>query len=83
MTDAGWRVVYVPAAKILHYGGKSTSLKPAKSYWWHHRSLYRYFKKHYGKYWLLNFFLGLGLLGHFVFWWIFSRSFGNGNGSEK
>jgi N-acetylglucosaminyl-diphospho-decaprenol L-rhamnosyltransferase len=33
--DAGWRVIYLPAAQVIHYGGKSKV---------------RYFRKHHGRF---------------------------------
>jgi len=82
MTDEGWRVVFVPQAKVLHKGGKSTALKPARCYWWHHKSLYRYFAKHNRRLFLLNWLLGLGLGGHFVFWWLFRKLGFSKNGTK-
>ncbi len=82
MFDSGWRVVFVPQAHVKHIGAKSTSLKPARCYWWHHKSLYRYFAKHKKNTMFLNWVLGLGLVGHFVLWWVL-RKFGiSKNGSK-
>jgi GT2 family glycosyltransferase len=82
MSEAGWRVVFVPQAKVLHVGGKSTALRPAKCYWWHHKSLYRYFAKHNRGFFLLNWLLGLGLVGHFFFWWLFRKLGLSKNGTK-
>ncbi len=69
MKDAGWRVVFIPKAKVAHLGGASTARHPSKSYAWHHKSLFRYFMKHHP--WLLpiNLVFGLGLLVHYSLWW--------------
>jgi len=82
MFQAGWRVVFVPQSKALHIGGKSTALKPTRCYWWHHESLYRYFTKHYRKYFLFNAILGVGLTGHFALWWLFRKLGLTKNGSN-
>jgi len=66
MWRAGWRVVIVPKARVIHLGGASTRRKPFKSYAWHHRSLFRYFMKHYPLLLPLNLLLGAGLFFHLI-----------------
>ncbi|RME31146.1 MAG: glycosyltransferase family 2 protein [Thermoflexia bacterium] len=46
--DAGWRVVYLPAAQVVHYGGKSSEqVLPARHIHFQ-ASKIRYFRKHHG-----------------------------------
>jgi len=71
--EAGWRVVYLPGASVLHGGGKSTSLIPVKAYWWHHKSLCRYFQKHHSDRWVLNLLFRFGLSAHYGIWWVISH----------
>ncbi|MBP7212601.1 MAG: glycosyltransferase family 2 protein [Anaerolineaceae bacterium] len=55
----GWKVVYLPISKIIHYGGKGGSgVKPWKSIVEWHRSYYLFYKKHYAKeyFFLFNWF---------------------------
>jgi GT2 family glycosyltransferase len=46
--DAGWRVVYLPAAQIVHYGGKSSEQVVAARHIHFQTSKVRYFGKHHG-----------------------------------
>ena len=44
--NAGWQVYYVPAARIMHYGGQGGSrVKPYRSILEWHRSYYLYYRK--------------------------------------
>lgn len=46
--EAGWRVVYLPTARVIHYGGKSSEqVLPARHIHFQ-RSKIRYFRKHHG-----------------------------------
>jgi GT2 family glycosyltransferase len=46
--QAGWRVYYVPEAKVLHYGGQTSSkIMPYRNTWEFHRSMVVFYKKHY------------------------------------
>lgn len=46
--DAGWDVVYSPAARIVHEKGKSFArVHPVRREWWFIRSMHHYFWKHY------------------------------------
>lgn len=45
---ASWRVVYLPAAQVLHYEGKSSEQVFARRDIYFHSSRVRYFKKHHG-----------------------------------
>jgi N-acetylglucosaminyl-diphospho-decaprenol L-rhamnosyltransferase len=46
--DAGWRVVYLGTAEIVHHGGKSTEQVAARSHIHFQESKLRYFRKHHG-----------------------------------
>lgn len=45
---AGWRVVYLGAAQIIHHGGKSTEQVKAQSHIYFQQSKLRYFRKYHG-----------------------------------
>ena len=48
VSQTGWRVIYLPAAQIVHYGGGSTSQDvPARHINFTHSKI-RYFHKHHG-----------------------------------
>ena len=66
--DAGWRVVYVGAAQIIHHGGKSTEQIASRKHIYFHQSKLRYFRKNYG--WLVAQILRIFLLLNYV-WQIF------------
>ncbi len=67
MKDVGWRVVFNPESKIIHHWGASASKIKRKTFWWHHISMYKYFKKHYRSS-ILNLFVLSGLVGHYLAW---------------
>ena len=46
--DAGWKLVYLGTAKIIHHGGKSTEQIGAKKHIWFQESKIRYYRKHHG-----------------------------------
>src|SRR5262249_40248095 len=46
--DAGWRVVYLPGSRILHYEGKSSEQVLAQRDIYFHSSKVRYFQKYHG-----------------------------------
>lgn len=46
---AGWRVVYYPLAKVIHYGGRSSGQVPALQHLAFQRSKIRYWRKHHGR----------------------------------
>ena len=62
--DAGWRVVYLPAAQIVHYGGKSSDQVVTSRHIHFQTSKVRYFRKFHGRFVgeLLRWFL----LGNYV-----------------
>lgn len=46
----GWKVYFFPFAYIIHYWGQSTIQVKDFSLITHHKSNYKYFRKHYGNY---------------------------------
>ena len=48
--DADWRVVYLPAAQIVHYGGKSSDQVVTSRHIYFQTSKVRYFHKHHGRF---------------------------------
>ena len=46
--DAGWKVVYLGDAHIVHHGGKSTEQMVARSHIYFQQSKIRYFRKYHG-----------------------------------
>jgi N-acetylglucosaminyl-diphospho-decaprenol L-rhamnosyltransferase len=46
--DAGWRVSYVPEARIVHHGGRSSEQVSAERHIHFQRSKLRYFRKYHG-----------------------------------
>jgi N-acetylglucosaminyl-diphospho-decaprenol L-rhamnosyltransferase len=46
--SAGWRVVYVGTAQIIHYGGQSTEQVTARKHIHFQQSKLRYFRKYHG-----------------------------------
>ena len=69
--DADWRVVYLPAAQIVHYGGKSSDQVVTSRHIHFQTSKVRYFRKFHGRFvgellrWFLlgNYVCQLGLEG--------------------
>lgn len=45
--ESGWRVVYFPGAVVTHAKGRSSDKSPNKMIIAHHKSMYRFFRKHY------------------------------------
>jgi GT2 family glycosyltransferase len=45
---AGWRIYWVPQAKVVHFGGQSTRQVPTEMFLNLYRSNIKYFHKHYG-----------------------------------
>jgi GT2 family glycosyltransferase len=48
--DAGWRVVYLPTAQVVHYGGKSSDQVVTSRHIHFQTSKVRYFRKHHGRF---------------------------------
>lgn len=70
LKDVGWRVVFYPESKIIHTWGASSTKTKKKAFWWHHLSMYKYFHKHRPEHSILNTVVLIGLVGHYVIWWI-------------
>jgi N-acetylglucosaminyl-diphospho-decaprenol L-rhamnosyltransferase len=66
--QAGWKVVYLPEAVIVHHEGKSSEQATAARHIRFNRSKVRYFRKHHGR--LQAEFLRLVLLAMFVVEWV-------------
>ncbi len=49
LREAGWRIVYVPRARIVHYVGKSSEQAVAARHVHFQTSKVRYFRKHHGR----------------------------------
>ena len=48
--EKGWKVMYVPISRIIHYGGEGGSkAQPVNSIIQWHLSYYRYYRKHFAK----------------------------------
>lgn len=47
LKKAGWKIYYVPGARVLHYSGQSTKLLATRMFVELHRSRYRFFHKYY------------------------------------
>ena len=46
--EAGWSSVYFPGAQIVHEVGKSSDKLPRRMIAYHHLSMYKFYRKHYG-----------------------------------
>ena len=62
--DAGWRVVYLPSAQIIHHEGKSSEQVVPARHMYFQTSKVRYFRKHHGT--TVTEALRLFLLGNYV-----------------
>jgi N-acetylglucosaminyl-diphospho-decaprenol L-rhamnosyltransferase len=51
LKKAGWKILYSPEVKILHYGGASTRQVRKKMIWESHKSLIRFYHKWYLHWW--------------------------------
>ena len=65
--DAGWGVVYLGPAQIIHHGGKSTDQVVAQRHIYFQQSKVRYFRKHHGA--LTGEVLRIYLLAQYVLQW--------------
>jgi hypothetical protein len=53
----GWEVVYFPVVSVIHFLGKSTEKNKLKMMVEHHKSMFRFYRKHYQKNFLESFFV--------------------------
>lgn len=49
LQKAGWKLFYVPASRVIHYGGQSTKLVAADMFLQLYLGKLTYFRKHYGR----------------------------------
>ena len=61
--EKGWKVYYVPDARIIHYKGKSSQQRKRKAVIDFHKAMYIFHKKHYAgnTFFLLNWLIILGI----------------------
>jgi len=64
--EAGLDIWYLPSLKIKHAWGASARIAPARSTYYHHVSMFRYFSKHFPGSYLRLFMLFLLLAGGFA-----------------
>ena len=67
--SAGWKVVYFPETKIIHYGGKGgTGKKPYFNIYHFYRSAFIFYRKHPAKkyFFLINWLVYLGIFLRFL-----------------
>jgi N-acetylglucosaminyl-diphospho-decaprenol L-rhamnosyltransferase len=64
MKAAGWKVVYLPPAQVIHHAGRSSEQVPAATHIRFNRSKVRYFRKYHGA--LMAEVLRWFLLGNFA-----------------
>lgn len=69
IANAGWKIWYCAEARLKHHGGASTRQVRKPMIWESHRSLVRYYRKWYWRWWnapLFWLFAGVVYLGAFV-----------------
>ena len=67
--SAGWKVVYFPETKIIHYGGKGgTGKKPYFNIYHFYRSALIFYRKHLARqyFFLINWLVYLGIFFRFL-----------------
>lgn len=47
--QAGWKILFVPAAKAVHYQGAGSNLRPVFVLWHKHRGMWRFYRKFYSQ----------------------------------
>ena len=57
----GWKIYFVPHAEAIHYIGRSSRQVSNKAIIERHRSMYRFYKKHYRKNLLLDGLTAMGI----------------------
>jgi hypothetical protein len=69
LCQAGWRVVFVADATVMHLGGESSKNDPRNSLGHRYSSLFAFYRKHYPKWQLpiLRFFVQLAAFARVVF----------------
>jgi GT2 family glycosyltransferase len=61
--QAGWRVVYHPGASVRHHVGGSTRKRPLRMIVEHHRSMWRYYRKHFPRHILKDMVISTAIAG--------------------
>ncbi len=61
-----YRVYYFPEAKFFHRCNNSKKLDCSKTIW-HHRSMYKFYKKHYSKFFIMDILVAAALMGRMIF----------------
>lgn len=65
--DAGWEIIYLPEATVMHIGGKSSNTRPVFSNFHFHKSCYRLYDKYaVWPYHLLTPIAGIALMLRFL-----------------
>jgi GT2 family glycosyltransferase len=66
--QAGWQVLYDPGAGIVHEVGKSSDKLPRRMIAFHHLSMYKFWRKHYGAHapWPIRMAIAAGLAARAV-----------------
>jgi len=72
--EAGWEVVHLPEARIIHHAGKSAAQVPAATHIRFNTSKVRYFRKYHGS--TAATVLRWYLLGHFAVQWVIESAKG-------
>lgn len=49
--NSGWKIIFLPEAKAVHYGGSSSSAAPVRFYIELHKANLKYWRKHHGSAW--------------------------------
>ena len=65
LSEYGYSLAYLGDLEVRHKWGASTSRHPWRMKWYHHRSVWRYFRKHYPQKPVANLWLGIKLLTNF------------------
>ena len=78
---AGWRVVFTPAAEVVHRLGRSMEKAPQRSRLEYHRSHLRYYRKHNG--FLSTALLRTWMISHASFSWLAASGAGPGRGEAR
>ena len=46
-TSHGWRIMFAPEVSVIHYKGVCSSSRPMRVLWYKHRSMWRFYIKHF------------------------------------
>jgi len=73
MREAGYRLYFLPGARITHYRGASTGGRRMVGIY--HRSLLRFYRKHYAKesFFLVNWLVYLAIFLRFLVFWVYGN----------